>query len=155
GDAGQLLTVTDVDPHRADVDAGHAIDAIAVAALGLALALLAARLAPPFAVADGDRVLVHHRRLDARPRAAVDADLFADEAAAEDGRGGQEGAAAVAHGMRVEGHEVAQQRRRTGEIEHPGAARGQADQQPEKPFGAVFADLLGAPGLAVEPEAGV
>jgi hypothetical protein len=42
---------------------------------------LAARLAPPVAIGDGDRVLVHHRGLDARPGAGIDADLFAEEAA--------------------------------------------------------------------------
>ena len=43
--------------------------------------LLAARLAAPVAIADGQRVLVHHRGLNARPGAGIDADLLAREAA--------------------------------------------------------------------------
>jgi hypothetical protein len=41
------------------------------------LGQLAARLAAPVAIGDGDRVLVHHRGLNARPGAGIDADLFA------------------------------------------------------------------------------
>jgi hypothetical protein len=56
-----------------------------VAASGFGLAQLAARLAPPVAVGDGQCILVHHRALNARPGAGVDADLFAGEAAEEEG----------------------------------------------------------------------
>ena len=96
GDAGQLLAVADVDAHRADVDAGHAVDAVARCP---SHGLLAARLAPPVAVADGERVLVHHRGLDARPGAGVDADLFAREAAEEEGGAGQDQHGDIGDGM--------------------------------------------------------
>jgi hypothetical protein len=57
--------------------------------IALVLAL-AARLAAPVAVGDRDGVLVHHRGLDARPGAHVDADLLAHEAAEDKGRRGQD-----------------------------------------------------------------
>src|SRR5271165_2642745 len=52
----QLQPIADIDPGRAHMDAGSAIDAIAAPGPGPKLALfqLAARLAPPFAV--------HHRQ---------------------------------------------------------------------------------------------
>ncbi len=45
--------------------------------------------AAPFAIGDGNRIRVHHRGLNARPRAHVNADLFAQEPAKDKGRRGQ------------------------------------------------------------------
>src|SRR3546814_1940488 len=49
----------------------------------------AARLAAPVLIGNEQRLFVHHRGLDARPRAHIDAHLFAQETAEDEGRGGQ------------------------------------------------------------------
>ena len=86
GDAFELVAVADVDAHRADGDAGVAVDAVAdVEALGLRLLLVPrARLAAPVIVGDEERILVEHGALDARPRAHIGADLLAHEAGEDD-----------------------------------------------------------------------
>ena len=52
-DAGHLLPLTDVDADGADVDAGHAVDAIAQLVIFLTLAKLATGFAAPAAISDG------------------------------------------------------------------------------------------------------
>src|SRR5690606_41200427 len=82
-----LGTFANIDPGRADGDALHAVDAVAEV-FGILLRLLDAstRFTAPVLVSDGQRFLVHHRRLDARPGAHVDAHLLAHEAAQREGR---------------------------------------------------------------------
>ncbi len=141
--------------------AGQAVDAVplqpggAVGFRGLAPRDLAARLAPPFAIGDGQRVLVHHRALDARPGAGIDADLFAREAAKEKGGRGHDGDGGIGDRVAVPGDQIAQQRRRIGEIEHPGAAGQQPDQQPRGPFHRPQPRLAGVPALFIQPDLGV
>ena len=52
--------------------------------------LFATRFPAPLAVGDGDCIGVHHRRLDARPGAHVDANLFAQKTAKDEGGQGQD-----------------------------------------------------------------
>ena len=96
------------------------------------LLVRAARLAAPVAVGDEQRMVVEHRALDARPGAHVGADLLAHEAAEDEGRGGQDGDDDVGDWRRLNGQELAEQRRRVGEVEDPGAAGGDRDQQPDR-----------------------
>ena len=76
-DAFDLLAVADVDSGRADIDAQAAIDAVAAAVPAVTRLVLAARLAAHLLVGNDDALLVEHRRLEARPRAHVGADLLA------------------------------------------------------------------------------
>src|SRR6185369_2479980 len=59
-DALQLRAVADVDAHRADDDAGVAVDAVAAAFPALALLVWAARFAAVPAEGDLARMLVEH-----------------------------------------------------------------------------------------------
>ncbi len=111
-----------------------------------AAAMLAAGLAAPLAVGDGDGLVVHHRALDARPRTHVDADLLAHEAAEGEGRRGQDRDRGPGDGRGGEGGELAEKRRRVGEIEDPRAAGGEGDEKPERPLDRALADLLPRPG---------
>ena len=155
GDAFQLLPVADVDAHRADVHAGHAVDAIALGGgTGNRLGL-AARLAPPVAIGDGQRVLVHHRGLNARPWTGIDADLFAGKAAEQEGRRRHRRDGDIGHRMRLPGQQIAKERRGVGEIEHPGAAGQRGDHEPDRPFHQTQPGLARAPRLVPQPDAGV
>ncbi len=100
-----------------------------------ACAYRAVLLSAPVAVSDSDGVGVHHRGLNARPWAHVDAYLFAHEAAENKGCRGQDRDGDIGHWMRLKPHQITQQRGRVGEIEHPGATGGNCDQQPDRPFG--------------------
>ena len=175
GDAFHLLPVADVDAHRAHVYAGHAVDAVAlggdrisasvqrlrqirdmrVGHIGVGTLALAARLSPPVAVGDGQGVGVHHRGLNARPGAHVDADLFAHKAAKDKGRRGQNGDGNIGGGVRGAVQQVSQQGGGVGEIEHPGTARGQRDGKPDRPFHAAQPRLVRGPFGIVEPHTGV
>src|SRR5262249_57895111 len=84
-DALQLQPVADVDSGRADRHASAAVNAVAPALPALALLVRAALLAAPGAVGDGQRLLVDHRRLEARPGARIGADLLARPAAEQVG----------------------------------------------------------------------
>ncbi|OIQ73847.1 hypothetical protein GALL_445090 [mine drainage metagenome] len=134
GDAGQLLPVANINPHRADVRAGHAVDAIAQLLCPFGLAMLAARLAAPVAIANGDGVFVHHRRLNTRPWAGVNTDLLPRETAKGKGRQRQDDDGDVSRRARGQRKQRAQQRRRVGEVEHPSPTGRQRDQQPQRPF---------------------
>jgi len=112
-----------------------------------------ARLAAIFLVADEERFLVEHRALDARPGAHIDADLFARDAAKEIGRQGEEADEEIGGRRRVEGQELARQRRRVGKIEDPGAARRQRDQNPGQVLSRLARQLAHAPGRLVEADA--
>ena len=57
--------------------------------------------------------------------------------------------------MGLAGHQIAQERRRIGEIEHPGAAGAQPDQQPDRPFRQPQPGLAQAHGLTVQAQLGV
>src|SRR5690606_26377340 len=72
--AFELLAVADVDSGRTDRHALAAVHAVAAAFPALPGLVLAARLATPALVRDDQRVLVEHRRLEARPRAHIGAD---------------------------------------------------------------------------------
>ena len=103
------------------------------------LVVLAARLAAPFLIGDDQRVFVEHRRLDARPRAHIGADLLARPAGEQIGRRGEQADEEIGGGRGLAGHQLPQYRRRIVEIEDPGAAGDQRDEQPC----AVLGDLLG------------
>src|SRR5262245_548349 len=81
-DALVLQAVADIDPGGTHLHAQAAVHAMAQLQLlniGLARAR-AARLAPVRVIADDQGVLVEHRALEARVRAHVKANLFAQEA---------------------------------------------------------------------------
>src|SRR5712692_5890417 len=75
-DAFELEAIADIDPGGADGDAGAAVDAVATTCPAIVLLVLAARLAAPVAIGDGEGLLVDHRRLDTRPWAHIGADLL-------------------------------------------------------------------------------
>ncbi len=157
GDAFELLAVANVDACGADGDAGVAVDAIAgQQPLRLCLLLAAhARLAAPVIVGDDQRVLVEHGRLDARPGAHVDADLFAHDATKNIGGGRQDGDRGVGDERRLSGGEIVGQGGCVREIEDPGAAGGHRDDQPCRVLGQLLGDFRTGPGFLVEPDAGV
>ena len=105
GDALHLLTVSDVDPHGAHVHASVAVDTIPQAFTFLAPP---PRLAAPLAVTNGDRVFVHHCRLDTRPWAGVDANLLTEETAKQKGCRGQNQHGGIGHRMRDTRHQIDQ-----------------------------------------------
>src|SRR5581483_10085925 len=92
-DAAQTRAVADVDSGRADGNALVAVDAVAgrlsPEARRGGLLDRHARLAVIEAVADVEGILVGERRLDARPRAHIEADLLAHVAGERIGREGQ------------------------------------------------------------------
>ena len=153
-DAAELGPFADVDAGRADGDALQAIDAVAC---GLAMRVglggilyRHARLAPIEAIGDVERLVVGQRRLDARPRAHVEADLLAQVAGKGVGRQGQDSRPDVGDRRRLQGEELPHQRRRVDEIEHRGAAGRERDQEPDRVLGDPLRDLLRGPGLSVE-----
>ena len=93
-DAAELGAIADIDAGRTDGDALIAVDAVAglLAERAQIVRLLdrGARLAAVIFVGDVERPFVGQRRLDARPRAHVDADLLAHVAGQHIGRGGQD-----------------------------------------------------------------
>ena len=92
GDAGQLLAIADVDAHRTDGDASVAIDAVAdrlAGGCGL-FGVLCTRFSAPVVIGYNQRIVVQHGRLNARPRAHVDADLFPHQPAEDIGGGSQD-----------------------------------------------------------------
>ena len=151
GDAFHLLSVADVDPRRADVDAGHTIDAIA----GAGIALLAARLSAPVSVGNGQCLGVHHRRLNARPGTHVVADLLAHETAEDEGGGGQDRDGDPGDCGGSERGKAGGQCRRIGEIEHPSPAGCDGYQQPDRPFGQPQPQLARSPRRIPETHTGV
>ena len=158
GNAFQLLAVANINPDRADIDAGIAIDAVAKRRLALTLvAILAApaRLTAPIAIGNRDRVLIHHRGLNTRPGAHIDADLFAHEPAKDKGGRGQNADGGVGHGVRLKRDEIDQKRRGVCKVEHPGPASGHRNGEPGDIFGDPKPDFLGIPTRFPEPKPGV
>ena len=153
-DALELRAVADVDARRADGDAGLAVDAVAAPLPGLALLVGAARLAAIGAVAHQQRLVVDHGALDARPGAHVDADLLAGDAAEHVGRQREDAEEQVGDGRRRAGQELVGERRRVAEIEHEGAARGQADGEPGEVRHAFPEDLDRPPRCACRERCG-
>ncbi len=155
GDAGQLLTVPDIDARGADRHAGATVDAVTQPVRAFRLAVLSPRLAPPVSICHRQRVLIHHRRLHPRPWAHVDANLFAHEPAEDDGRQSQDGDGRPGDRVGVQGHKVARQRGRVREVEHPGPTGGDPDQRPDRPFGHPQAGLADRPRRVPQLHAGV
>src|SRR5690606_18424032 len=79
-DAFELQPLANVDALRTHDDALLAVDAVAAPFPAVALAMVAARIAAIRAIGDDQRVLVGQRRLNARPRAHIGADLLAHRA---------------------------------------------------------------------------
>src|SRR4029077_16959174 len=84
-DAFELRAVANVDAGRADRHALTAIDAVAPALPHLPGFMRSSLLAAPGAIGDEQRIVVDHAALDARPRAHIDADLLAGDAAEQIG----------------------------------------------------------------------
>ena len=123
--------------------------------LGARFLCARARLAAPVLVGDEERVLVEHGALDARPGAHVGAHLLAHEAGEDEGGGGQDADGDVGDRRRLQREEVAQQRRRVGEVEDPGAAGRDRDDAARSQAAAALARSFERPGRLVEPHAGV
>ena len=107
------------------------------------------RFAAVVTIGDVERVFVGERRLNAWPRAHVDADLLAHPSGEHVGREGQEPDEHIGDERGLEGREIFDQRRRVGEIQHPGAAGPPGDHQPEEMLGAGARDAVDGPGLAI------
>ena len=138
-DAFELRAVADVDAGRAHGDALVTIDAVAgrqaLVAQLLGLLHRGARLAAVIAIGDVERPFVGQRRLDARPRAHVDAYLLAHEAGERVGGEGEHPDPQIGDERRLAGGELLHQGRRVGEIEHPGTAGPPGDHQPDGVLG--------------------
>ena len=91
-----------------------------------------ARLAAVEAVADVEGVLVGQRRLDARPRAHVDAHLLAHVAGERIGGEGEDADPDIGDERRLAGRQLIHRGRRIAEIEHPGAAGPPGGHQPQE-----------------------
>src|SRR5262245_12442017 len=151
-DALKLRAVADVDSGGADSHALIAIDAVATSFPGLSHLVRPARLPAPAAISNQQRVAVEHRTLDARPGTHIDAHLLARDSAEHVGGGGENADAQIGGEGRIERYELPSERRRVGEIEHPGAAGGDRDQEPSEMRGALARQGLGRPRRLVEPE---
>src|SRR5216684_3069340 len=145
-DAVELRAVTDIDPGRADGNALIAIDAVAGGFAGcpqlVRLLQRRALFAAVVFVGDVERPFVGERRLDARPRAHIDADLLAHEAGEHIGGRRQDRDPDIGQHRRLERHKLLHQRRRIVEIENPGAAGPPGDQQPDRMFQGNFRKTL-------------
>ena len=107
-----------------------AVDAISLALPTLAGFVRPARLATPGAIGDQQRIVIEHRALNARPRAHIDADLLARDAAEQIGRDGEDADETIGHERRVEIGKLTRKRWRIGKIEHECAAGRDRDQEP-------------------------
>ena len=145
--------IADIDTRRTDIDALIAIDAVAggLAARPQSCVLLerSAWLAPVVAIGDVEGVLVGERRLNARPRAHVKANLLAHVPGKRVGRECQNGDPAIGDQRSLKGCELAHERRRIREIENPGAAGPPRQHQPERMLCARAGEPLDVPGLLV------
>src|SRR5262249_13714517 len=119
-DALHLQPVAYVDAGRTDGNAGMAIDAVAAPFPALPLLVRAALLAAPVAIADGQRLLIDHRRLEARPGAHIGADLLARPAGQHVGRRSKEADERIDGDRRLAGEDLAHHGRRIVEIHDPG-----------------------------------
>ena len=153
--AGHLLTIADVDPGRAHLPAQAAVDAMAAVLEGLVVLGGAPRLPAPFLVGDDQRVLVEHGALKTRPRAHVDAQLFARPAGEYVSGGAEQESEAVDGRRRLTGEEVDDEGRRIDEVHDPGAAGRQGDQQPDRVSGQLLSDLGEGERPLLEANAGI
>src|SRR5690606_7470197 len=134
----------------------HAVDAVAEV-FGILLRLLDAstRFTAPVLVSDGQRLFVHHCRLDARPGAHVDAHLLAHEAAQGEGRERQDRYGDVGRRSGLTAPEVADQGGCVGEVHDPRTAGPKGDHQVDCPLEAAAGNLAGRPWRGIEAHAGV
>ena len=130
-----------------------AIDAVSPTLPRLPCLMRAARLAAPCPIGNQERVAIDHAALDARPWAHIDADLLAGDATQHIGGGGEDADEDISDHRRVERDELARERGRVGEIEHPGAAGRHRDQQPGHMRGALSPQRLERPRRLVETHA--
>jgi hypothetical protein len=107
------------------------------------------RFAAVVTIGDVERVFVGERRLNAWPRAHVDADLLAHPSGERIGREGQEADEHIGDERRLKRREVFDQRRRVGEVQDPGAAGPPGDHQPEEMLGAGACNALDRPALTI------
>ena len=135
--AFQLHAVAYVDPRRTHGDATETVDAIAAPFPAVAGLVLAARLAAPAAIADRQSLIVEHRRLEARPRAHIGADLLARPSSQQIGRCGEQADEEISGDFRLSGQELADESRRVDVVHDPCAAGRERDQNPMSCF-AVF-----------------
>ena len=126
--------MADIDTSRADMHALQTLDAVAG---GFALDVQRhslfqrrARLAAIVAIGDVERIFVGQGRLNARPRAHVDADLFAHPTGERVGRKRQHADESIGRDRSLKRRQILHQRRRVGEVEDPGAAGPPCDHQP-------------------------
>ena len=149
----RLAPVADIDSGRTDAHALLAVDAVAgrlaLRAQFIRQARRTARLAAVIAISDVERVFVGQRRLDARPRAHIETDLLAHVAGERVGGESQNADPEIGDERRLAGGEMLHQRRRIGEIEHPGAAGPPRHHQPEKVLRGLAGVGLGGPFAAV------
>ena len=122
-----------------------------LASSAVALLHRGARLAAIVAIGDVERVLVGERRLDARPRAHVEAHLLAHVAREHVGREGEDADPQIGDERRAQRREIVDQRGRVGEVEHPGAAGPPRDHQPEEMFRGEPRDALRGPPRLLAP----
>ena len=153
-DAAELRALADVDSSGTDGDALVAVDAVA-GGLPMRMRLGGvlhrhARLAAIEAIGDVERVVVGQRRLNARPRAHVEADLLAHMAGERIGGEGEDACPEIGDERRPEGGELPQQRRGVDEIEHRRAAGQQRDHEPRAVLGDALDDLVGSQGRRIE-----
>ena len=134
--AAEIGTAADIDAGRADMHALQAIDAIAgrLAVFMQRRSLLQrrARLTAVVTIGNVERVFVGQGRLDPRPRAHIDADLFAHPAGQRVSRKCQHADKGIGGERRLERRQIFNQSRRVGEIQHPSAAGPPRDHQPPK-----------------------
>ena len=103
------------------------------------------RFAAPRLVGDDQRLFIQHRPLDARPRASVDAELLAHQAAQDIGGRSQDADGEPRLVRRVEVPQLPGEGRRIGEVENPRSARGNGNRQPDGVLGGFSGDLGRAP----------
>ena len=152
GDAADLRPFANIDTCRANSDTLVAVDTVAECSrIGLRRLQTAALLPTPFLVGHEQRLFVHHRSLDSRPRAHIDAHLLAHEAAENKGCCGQYADRRIRNGRRLARPEIAHQCRCVGEIHDPCASGPKGDKQPYRPFSETLGDFLRAPRCLFQP----
>jgi len=130
-DTFQLRPVADIDPRRTYGHALAAVDTVPAPLPGLTRLMGTMRLATPGAIGNQQRIPIEHGALDARPRAHVGAHLLAHEAREGERGGGEDADGDVGDRRCLTGKEVDEQRRRVGEVEDPGAAGADRDNEPQ------------------------
>src|SRR5262249_49374685 len=140
-DAIELLAVADVDAGRTDTHAEAAVDAMAASCRRRSRLGIGARLAAPGLVGNDQRMLVEHRRLEARPGAHIDANLLARPPREKIGRGREEADKTIDRGARLAGEDAPHDAGSVVEIHDPGTASEQRDQKPDRVLRSLLPDL--------------